>query len=245
MSRLRFSFQNIINELDAFSELADKFISHDTRYVLPHFRTALEGYRDGDRTSRWVWAIAQPLKSRVSKGGYEVGAGGQHHVVAVIDAMWEIQKVAPKKGEGRRPKFFELVGVASTRVRLFCEANGSRELGMWRMEIGDAAAPGCHFHIQVLGEHPESPFPNSLPVPRFPSVLLTPPAVTEFVLAEIFQDDWARHVGRDSPEVQRWGPIQRDRLTRLLEWNLEVARMKGSPWSTIKNRKPQPELFVS
>jgi hypothetical protein len=185
------------------------------------------------------------LKTIVSEGEYESGhKRGSHRVVAEIDAIWEIQRIPAKKKKAPAIHF-KLVGIASTRVRLFCEAGGARrEIGMWRMEIGDSNSPGCHFHVQILGESAEAPFPKTLCIPRFPGLIITPMAVTEFVLAEIFQNQWPEHIGYDTPHLRSWAPIQRKRLNKLLDWNLSLLDDGGSPWTTIKQRKPDVGLFL-
>lgn len=248
MAGLKFSFQQMLTELDAFAHLAEKFIAPESRTVLPQFKALLENYRDQQTRDPFDWKIqsANPLKTRVSAGEYEVGKGGKHGVIAQIDACWRIRRI-PLAKKTARPLYFELAGIASTRVRLICEAGEGaehRELAMWRMEVGDDNAPGCHFHVQVLGEKADFPFPNSVPVPRLPSVILTPAAVAEYVLAELFQDDWASHVAYDTPHLRRWAPIQGDRLAKLLGWKLELLRVGGSPWTTIKRHKPDAALFI-
>jgi len=74
---------------------------------------------------------------------------------------------------------------------------------------------------------------------------MTPMAVTEFVLAELFQDSWAKHVAQDSPALNRWAPVQKKRLTSLLQWKMGTLASGGSPWTTMKVSKPNDDLFVS
>jgi hypothetical protein len=212
-----------------------------------NLKSELESYRAQPTTTEYDWQIHPdaPLRTIVSEGEYEVGGGGGHHIFADIDACWHIQRLPPKK-KSMPAQEFKLTGIASTRVRLWCKAPGEKkQIAMWRMEVGDSASPGCHFHVQVLGEIADFPFPNSLPIPRLPGIILTPPAVAEFVLAELFQDRWAEHVGQDSPHLKRWAPIQQERFKRLLEWKLEVLKTNtGSPWTTIKRQKPESMLFA-
>lgn len=248
MTELLFDFEEMITEVDAFSYLAAPFLAPETKHVLEGLKQSLNVYRDVPTVSAFDWEISlnDPLKTIVSDGGYEVGGGGQHRVFGEITAKWQIRRV-PLTKRRQRSKQFKLIGLASTRVRLLCETVGRtnpQELAMWRMEVGDRSAPGCHFHTQVLGSKPDGPFPNSLPVPRLPGLILTPMAVVEFVLAEIFQDDWARHVGRDSPHLKRWAPIQRQRFERLLQWKLAIVKESSSPWTTMKKEKPSAELFI-
>lgn len=238
----------MIDEVSAFERLARKFIAPGARDVLSQLGKSLLGYRDQLTESPVDWEIAEanPLDTIVSDGGYERGSGGAHKVFARITCKWRIKKI-PKQRRIRLSKQFKLIGFGSTRIRLICAGQQNRveeEIAMWRMEIGDKQSPGCFFHVQIMGESTGFPFPSSLPVPRLPGIILTPAAATEFVLAELFQEEWASHVARDSADLNRWAPIQKQRLTRLLDWKLSVLNGGGSPWTTMKQRKPDANLFA-
>src|SRR5262249_11503430 len=153
-----------------------------------------------------------PLTTIKSKS-YEQGGGGHQFLVGEISAKWRIKKVVPKNSKKSRPAdHFALIGIASTRIRLRCiDANEepSEEIAMWRMEVADARSPGCFFHVQILGQSDNYPFPQSLPIPRLPSILMTPAAVAEYLLAELFQDSWGSHAARQVPQhLNRWALIQ-------------------------------------
>jgi hypothetical protein len=243
MPQLQFAFQEIIAEIKAFSKVARDYIAPESLNVLPQLWTNLEVIQqlpDGTLTN-WGITQAYPLRTIASEGQYEHNGGGQHHLFAEMTSIWEIVP----RGHRRRPgRNFALVGNASTRVRLI-DATSSVSLAMWRMEIGDAASPGCHFHVQVLGEEPDGPFPNTLPIPRFPGILVTPMVALEFVLAELFQDEWKKHAARETADMNMWRPIQTNRLSRLLEWKCyEAKRFAGSPWTALKWAKPQADLFT-
>jgi len=64
-----------------------------------------------------------------------------------------------REGAGRRAKSFRVTGNASTKVSILqSREDGREQLAMWRFEIGHDTAPGCHFHVQVLGESADPPF---------------------------------------------------------------------------------------
>ena len=71
------------------------------------------------------------------------------------------------------------------------------ELGTTNRNVSDQTEPkfpGCFFHASILGESKIEGdlFPKSLSVPRFPSIFFTPVGVMEFVLGELFQQEWVR-----------------------------------------------------
>jgi hypothetical protein len=249
MSALRFSFQEIFEEVGSFAELANEFIAPQSKKVLSRFQKALEGYRNSPTEGAFDWEIpdSDPLLTIQTKE-YEPGGGGNRFVVGEITSKWRIKREKPAK-KSMAAKYFSLAGLASTRVRLryaATEDGPAEEIAMWRMEVADANAPGCFFHTQILGQSDDPPFPSSLPVPRLPIIMMTPTAVAEFAFAELFQDRWQPHIALQVPHLNRWSPIQQRRLTCILKWKIDqLTKTKGSPWSALKAAQPHADLFIA
>jgi len=246
---LHFPFQMLLDEIEAISRITRGFMAPSAVGVFAQLKANLESIRASKSTAVAPWAIREsyPLQTGESLGQYEPGDGGSHVVVAELTCLWEVACVPDRKHGNRAPTYLSLEGIASTRVRLFdVDTDPRRELAMWRMEVGDNASPGCHFHVQILGEPSHQVFPHSLPVPRFPSIIVTPMAVLEFVLAELFQDNWRQRAAQESADMLRWKPIQQKRWRDLLAWHQICMRDAiGSPWTSFKTKKPSPELFTS
>lgn len=255
---LRFEYKSVVDELNIIAELAAPFLAPGAAQQLAAFQSNLTQHqKNGSRLSAWTWEIHEdvPIQTRASAGEYEPDSKGGHHVYASIDGKWEIKTVDPGK-RSREPKEFDLLGGASIRVRLretrkigvphAPRSKNDRLLGLWRMELGDASSPGCHFHIQVLGQRSRGPFPSSLPVPRLPSLFVTPAAAIEYVLGELFQDKWLQRVQAQGPQFARWANLQRPIFERLLEWQLSCVRDNSmpSPWTQLKRAKPPQSLFM-
>jgi hypothetical protein len=249
MARLQFYFSEFDEEIDAISKVADKFIHFSSAAVFMNLRRTLGGVRQAPagRAIRWGIAEELPLYTNTSAGEYEPDSEGEHLVYAEITSVWELVPLGPHNPGAQPHRKFELSGLASTKVRLregSVEEPGM-ELAMWRMEIGDEQSPGCHFHVQILGESADGPFPHSLPVPRLPGLLMTPMAVVEFVLAELFQDSWKSHATKSTANMQRWQSIQQNRITSVLEWQNEIVRRStGAPWTALKWAKPLGALCL-
>lgn len=249
MSELEFGFQDILNEVDALDKIVGRFCQPRSRAVLPQLISELESIRDNVADKPWIWGIREsnPFYTDISRGCYKPDDQGAENVFAEITSTWTIRRIPPKK-KSRGAERFKLVGNASTRVRLYREVavgNEQEQLAMWRAEIGDAASPGCHFHVQVLGDMDGPPFPRSLDVPRLPGLLVTPAAVVEYVVSELFQDTWLKHLGTQGADLNRWWPIQRRYLGAVLLWQLKVIKnASGSPWTTLKKAKPDSRLFL-
>jgi hypothetical protein len=248
MFGLRFLFQDMLDEVREFAALANDLIAPGSKGVLPQFGKNLEGYRNANTKDAFDWEIAEsnPL-STIGTRGYEPGGGGTRYLIGEITAKWRIRR-EPSAKKSMPAKYFAVVGLASTRIRLRCvglDGEPSEQIAMWRMEVGDVKGPGCFFHSQILGESAEFPFPNSLPVPRLPIIMMTPAAVAEFVFAELFQDRWVPHTSVQVPHLNRWTSIQKDRFIRLLNWKIRLlTNTLGSPWSSLKAGQPDDDLFV-
>lgn len=243
---MRFNIAESIGEITAFTALTKTFLAPDGELVLDAYQRALQMMRDKRHFGTQTWEIRtdKPLRTRLSPGSYEPQHNGHHTLFASITSAWGIRLVDPGK-KSRPVANFDLVGVASTRIALH---EGTHDkpgdtIAVWKMEIGDAASPGCHFHVQVEGKGDY--YPTTLSVPRIPSILSTPLAAAEFALGELFQDEWPPHAARTVAGADQWEAIQKKRLRNLLYWSFrEVSRAGRSPWALLKAAKPPAEVFV-
>jgi hypothetical protein len=183
----------------------------------------------------------------MSPGYYEpTGRTGAIHVYAKIRGKWEVRPIGQnsKKEKGGQKRCLEFCGFASTRIELYEKGVDTIPIAMWRMELGDSLSPGCYFHVQVLGEG-ESPFPKAVSVPRLPSLFITPMAVVEYVIGELFQDRRGHAVAEENWDILHWRSLQKERFIRLFNW--QKSSLEGAistPWMTLKAAKPPGELFL-
>ena len=250
MANLLFSFQEMLDEIHAMSRIGAEFLTAETQEaVFPELVALLESIRAARPAAPQPWSVAEsrPLRTIDSAGEYEPGdRRGIHTIFGEIAFVWQIL-CPPEQGPRSRPqKNFVLSGLSSTKIRVFERTEqGSHQIAMWRVEVGDSTAPGCHFHTQIEGERDDPPFPRSLSVPRLPTIVVTPMAAVEFLLAEIFQSRWQRHAAAETADMQRWKPIQKRRLLSLFEWQKRcVQGCIGSPWTAFKTYKPDADLFL-
>lgn len=250
MGKLRFRFQEVIDEVDSFSKLARSYLQPETIRSLDQLRYGLESMRDtpSSATNKWEITEADPVRTTLSSGRYQPDDMGARTVFGEVSCIWEIRRIPLPGKKNQRAVEFEVVGNASTKVRLLefvAPGHPGRPLAMWRAELGADDAPGCFFHVQILGEYDDPPFPKNVDVPRLPGLVPTPPAVMDFMLGELFQQHWVRESGANRAEMNRWAPIQQRRLTEFLKWQLEVVgKSSGSPWLNLKARKPDERMFA-
>lgn len=246
MALLHFSFDEFLEEITSMQQIAAPFLAADAGAALGMLRSSLQNIRTTPPNTNGMWRIPEhtPLRTRTTRA-YEPGGRGAEDVIGEITSSWEISPFSDKPVKKGMPvPVFRLTGNASIRVRILraTGVNGEApaELAMWRMELGAEDSPGCFFHIQVLGHKDDPPFPASLSVPRLPALAFTPMAALEFLLGELFQDEWKRQAAAEGGAMDLWKSIQRKRLERLLAWKLErVRHSAGSPWAALKSAKPE------
>jgi hypothetical protein len=179
--------------------------------------------------------------------GYEPGkrAGG-HNLAGELCFTWTVQPIGAHAARDRK---FKLIGNASTKLRIVEVRDNQPDklLAQWQVEIGTEASPGCFFHVAVSHtDPPPTLFRSCLPVPRLPSMLITPTDALDFLLGELFQTSWRQRNGEERDDASAWGKLQKRRLQNVLRWHHdELNRAAGSAWNWLKHRRrPPPELFL-
>lgn len=246
MKGLHFRFSELLDEIESVAEIAGRFLSRESIDVLRAFSGSLVSIRGSASHRRCAWSITRtrPLQTEPSRQ-YRPGGKGRHAVFAEISCKWEIEPLGSNSQKSLGKRMFAVAGIASTRVDVYRPGKPLEHLGMWRMEIADMESPGCFFHVQLGRERNEPPFPHYLEVPRLPGLVATPMSVVEFVLGELFQDDWPREAGRGGRAHDQWRSIQGRRFQKLLTWQLgELKSGKGLPWLTLKQARPSAECFL-
>ena len=236
-----FSFSNFINEIRSFKKVSSGFIENPG--ILDAYKDRARQIRNKYRGGPIELGIFEenPLYTTVSDGEYNRSGEGEHKVRGKITSVWDVKPILePNKSE---PSEFRIAGKASTKVCILSECN--ERISMWRVEVGVEDSPGTHFHVQVEGDDENLPFPESISVPRLPSVLVTVPDAIDFLLGELFQESWIKRTSKQSDAMKQWRPHQQRRLSSLLNWKAEqVKDTMGSAWIAIKDEKPDPGLFL-
>ena len=239
MAGLRFLHTELLRETTVLRTMAKSFLEPTTIWVLDNFRSGLESI--GSAQERDQPLELRCLRTKPSKD-YEAGRrqGGQD-VYAVISGIW---KLRPLGSSGPKQEI-EFCGIASTKIELYASDEPSTRLAMWRLELGADDAPGCYVHAQILGDSNDPPFPKSVPIPRLPSIFVTPMSAVEFVLGELFQDKWAKETAGNTDAASFWRARQQQRLQSLFSWYQDCLKKAGSsPWMALKEAKPEGGMFL-
>ncbi len=114
----------------------------------------------------------------------------------------------------------EFCGIASTRIELYASDDPDKRLAMWRI-------------------------PNWVPIPRLPSLFITPMSAIEFILGELFQNDWPEVTASNTKHVQNWRALQKKWLQKLFLWYRDQIEKAGSSsWVALKEAKPEDGMFL-
>lgn len=250
---IKFKIRDLLDEVRIMKELAAPFLQEGSLDILDNLYAQLETLAG---PLKWQVDHNRPIITRDCRGGYERGKKGGQKVHAELCLIWELRPVERRRG---RTLQVEVDGKASTVTWLYLNEGRSSKIAHWRMELGDSQSPGSYFHIQIpetldKGHSDEITskngimWPRWLPVPRIPVLPFTPMLSLEYVLAEIFQDEWPEYLNKRSsdPDVGQWRNIQKNRLKCYFEWQKELVDGGSvSPLVTLKQAKPEPELFLS
>jgi len=244
---LQFSFAEMQREIENLRLLAEPFLEVASfERVLPAWIDQLAHAKNqhGNVRRRWEISATDPIKTILSDGRYEPkGRAGNLRVYGAVSGVWEIEVQRP--GKKKPPQTFLLNGMATTQIRLWKQSDeGEEEVARWTVEVGCGDSPGCHFHTQITLDDADRKFPKGLSVPRLPTFIHTPMDALDFVLGEIFQEEWFQECSKGRDPVKLWTRCQRNRFTQLFRWHLETSETASfSPWLTLKRSKPTG-LFV-
>ena len=237
MAGLQLPFDELIREAREIEKIAGKkFLDKDTLWRLHEFIGTLERIKnDPERCCTCLELGELYTKTAPSYDGQA------RRVRLCFDGVWEICALG-KKGVKRSVEFS---GIASARLRFEDVKDRNRRLAMWKMELGAHNSPGCYFHMHLIRDSQDPKCPKSLPVPRLPSLFVTPMAALEYALGELFQNEWKKELERSNPSSAWWCERQRERLSRLLAWQQKlVNRARGSPWMYLRAAKPRSDCFL-
>lgn len=236
MPGLRFPLVDLLRETRALKIMAKRFLGSGATWVLDRFLNDLVSIGDAGEGNYNL--SLQSLHTTSSKDYEPGGRQGGQNIHAVISGTWDLRPLGRPKLPKRQ---IEFCGKASTIIELYKSDNPETErLGMWRLELGTEDSPGCYIHAQILGDSDDSPFPKSVPIPRLPSFFITPMSAVEFVLGELFQDEWTKETAVNTGDTPWWRTLQQQRFYHLFSWY--QARLKNkniSPWMVLKETKPE------
>jgi len=245
VANLFFKPSELLSEIESLRQLSSSFLAPSS-YQFKEFASDIQGLVSEKKgTIALEIPKERPLLTKPSAGQFEPAHRTSGRcVVAKVTGIWDVEivKVKLKNPERPRKKASEqmLIGFtdrASTEICIVDEGD-TKPIALWKMEMGASDSPGCFFHTFASGD-------PRFPVPRHPNLFTTPMSTIDFLLGELFQEEWESEVSRATDSSQRWRSIQSARLQTLLSWQMKLAGTStASPWVSIKRAKPDPGMFI-
>jgi hypothetical protein len=228
---LELSFDSTEQELRGIANLGSPFLvsRHQIDQLVSSLRSIHSERSVG--THHWQVPTSDPIRTRSTRSYRSGDDHGRQTVFAEISMGWELNRLTTSSSSFR-------VTQASALARVYeVRDDGNKLAAAWRMESGAGSHPGAFFHVQVEA------FSSFLEIPRFPFTVPTPATCIEFLIAELFQDEWKQHLAQRS--APSWELVQRRRIERWLDWQkAAVTTSSGSPWLALKSAAPGPTTFL-
>ncbi|GAB4567959.1 MAG: hypothetical protein Tsb0020_20950 [Haliangiales bacterium] len=246
-----FDYADILDEMRSISDDAREFLAGDTSKAIGALVGDLMRYQQAntDRKHAWETVPHTQIRTKSNEGAHQGKSKGVN-LYGTVDFKWEIRNTSLGQRRKKRQRYtnFQLAGVASTTIKLWhsgkqeAQDNGGTGyvVGCWNLDVGNHESPGCHFHVQIPEK--SEPWQYPIDIPRWPSLLLTPADAVDFVLGELFQQEWRRHRRAANSS---WRNIQQQRLEKLATWIQErIKKADEPPWLHFKFAKPPNKLFL-
>ena len=223
-------------ELNFCHTLASQYFERESKFKLKNAADQLD-FISKSPISTYKWQIdkANPLQIKCNDGHHEISGAGKN-LQGRISFIWGLRKI--------NTQTLELVGNASTIVAIHeCTDSEVKDdhILKWKVDVATKPdAPGPAFHIQIDN-------PENVPVPRFPSLLFSPADCLDFLLGELFQDEWKSHQLNKFIDTRRFAAAQRSRLCSLLDSQKSELNKpaNSSAWIALKNWEPADDTFLS
>lgn len=242
MAGFRFLSSEFEKEIRALIRMSASFVDRGSPPQLTYFLSDFKSIM-GRPVGSCHELVLKPLRTRISEGEYEAGSKRRgKRIYAVISGIWQLRVLS----SGSKQQL-EFCGKASMTTEIFATDESGTPLAMWQLDLGTDDSPGCYVHAQIpWGFEAKKLNQNPIPVPRLPSIFVTPMSSIEFVLGELFQDAWPKVTAGQSHDPIYWRTRQKKLLLGLFSWYESHLKNKSdsSPWVTLKRAKPNGRLLA-
>ena len=234
---LKFSVAELRNELKYCDTIANKYLEPQSQGKLKRAADQLSLISSKSPENNFNWQIekADSLQTKQSSESV-VTSGCGHSLQGRLCFKWTLRSV------DRRT--VELVGIASTAISIHEVVNSTvsdEPVFEWHTDVVTVEnAPGPAFHSQVYN-------PAKLDVPRLPSILFSPADCLDFLLGELYQDEWVRHQSSHI-NIKRFAKTQQSRFCLLLDDQKTILKKSiglRSAWIALKEWEPSDKVFLT
>lgn len=244
MHEVRYKMSSLTQELLQMLQLAIQFLEpagpQPAQILSP-----LQNIRT-DRPFPWRVTPDNPIRTKATrayqgrgKGDGQLLVSGELSFVFVGQAVPEHAVAGKTPGRGTRRDIFRVTENASMLVQV--RDDHDRVVARWNFDVAHTEHPtGPVFHVDLASdvfpmEDGAKAFPKSLPIPRFLSCVCTPGEALDFMLYELFQEQWDRVRSAEAGRAMHAISGHRRRCSEMLR-GLSVAAQEGG-WSGVKSTR--------
>ena len=229
------SVRDLSEELTAFATFASSKLAPTAWGSFQQLKSQLEGIQKSARGKDCRWKSSLPVETSASDGMHQPSREGRGtSLFGKVSFTWQVRPLGEytKKAAYRR-----LVAVYDSSVTVaLCEEATKKTLREWKFDVGNHESPGCHFHAAFSDARSAG---HNVDVPRLPTIIFMPTDALDFVLGELWQDDWPK-LAIGGAAAQTWARFASARMQSVLEWQTaKVSSSTGSPWMMLKAAKPK------
>lgn len=228
--------EDLIEEADCMLSLCYPFVDLATYQSLRTYRSHVAALSSCKANAEKIITL-RPIRTGLADVR-------KRNIYAEISGNWAVTPLSNRSNKAPFRRNVAFSGIASTRIELF-EKDSAERVAMWRIELGIYGAPGSYFHMQVLGDTTQRPFPKTIEIPRFPSFFATPMSAIDYTLGELFGSEWEKSTSGKDRSNQKWCQLQKRFLGRQLDWYRNILSSPSpSNWMSIKTAVPPSDLFL-
>lgn len=235
---IKFKAAPLCYSLEAIAENSSGFITRDGRQVLRDVAARLKA-ADASPKQSFTWStLGKPVKTGPSST-YK-GGGSAHELEGHFWFSWSCER----SGE------WWVAYEGSANVQLFPKGTANDPYAAYHIDVCEG---GLHVEYDHLGKPKEEQAKagvrhcfahshNGNPMPRLPSVLVTPPDILEFVLTELWPEAWRNAIAGSTGRTNNLKPhhfAQRRRILKVLGALSQLAS-RPYPISSLHERLSAP-----
>lgn len=214
---LAFAIADIERELRDVQRIAKAFVIPESQRVIDQCISDLKNIGTARGPQKWAIPRETPFKT---SGSSEYDKLSRQPLFGHVSFVWEVY-----------PSGKDIILCGNASMSLSLVDGGDSCVLRWNCDIGVHSSPGAHLHLQVQG-------PRAPPVPRFPTLVVTPADAICFLLGELFQERWPERLSKGGSSLSIFNN-QKRRLCQLLQLHQSQINASNVPWLALKNWKPE------
>jgi hypothetical protein len=240
--------KDVYEDILAFSAIAKGYLAAENRTFLEKHAESFLALSSVAQGTQKRWSTGRmSIRTKASEGDYQPDSRGGRKLFAIINFVWDLEFLGTPNTNFPLNRH-ALLHNSSIRIELHDhEEQGAGPVACWDFDVGNHESPGCHFHAKAHTVRlAKDDSLSDVDVPRLPSLIFMPSDAIDFIIGELWQDEWKRKSVSVDSQFDAWRKICRERMRKLFEWHQLILRdSKASAWMALKTAKPTWTLLCS